>query len=232
MDKLKLVPVMELEPSSFSKSELPFPNETGSESPQAWDEYWRNSLNQSGISDLEPYELGSWLVPLQQILSKSKTFELILKSELQNYECSNSNPDPDEFSSLSGGFIIEVNGDAIIYPQCCGSLENISEWKHFALSENDEEEMLWIGHPWLMVKSLDKDTLQLRKTAEYGEPDEPVIITVNKKELLTALISCESELQKLNELLKDTLPKFLMSDDTEKLKEICKVMVYGHSQIQ
>ena len=82
MNKVRFVPVIEVEPGDFRKTDIPLPNGTASENPNGWDKYWRKSLSESKIENIDPYQLGSWLVPLKQLLSKPKTLSLVLKNKL------------------------------------------------------------------------------------------------------------------------------------------------------
>ena len=51
---ISLIPVIEFEPASYSKRTRELPSITSREDPQAWELYWRESLEDSGIEDYLP----------------------------------------------------------------------------------------------------------------------------------------------------------------------------------
>src|SRR5262245_7545819 len=67
LERIELVPVVELEPSAYATRERPLPAWSGREEPAAWGRYWRASLADSGLVGLEPLGPGSWLVPVRQL---------------------------------------------------------------------------------------------------------------------------------------------------------------------
>jgi len=75
------IPVLELEPGTFSPVSPGHPLGSAAESPAAWDAYWKESLANAGITDLTPWRPGSWLVPLDQ-LSMCETLRVVMRYEL------------------------------------------------------------------------------------------------------------------------------------------------------
>ena len=231
MNEIALIPVMEVEPSHFQRVNRESPNVTARANPEAWDEYWFGSLADSGIRDLKPYEPGSWLVPLAGIEPNESMVQL-MRAEIEAMEYHLSNLRKDDIGSIGGGYALEVDGTAAVYPQCCGALDNISEWERFSLSDNTEEEMLWIGHPWLMVKSISSTLLEIRKTAEYGEPEEPVVIRLSKAGLQAAVETARDELSEFCLTLRKVLPRaFSVPLSQEVLDMMTTIMVYGHATV-
>lgn len=60
-----------------------------------------------------------------------------------------SNADPEStkdvkehFSALPGGYVLEINQTIRVRPECCGSLQDIHEWKSGSKYVKSEEEML------------------------------------------------------------------------------------------
>jgi hypothetical protein len=78
----ELVPVADVEPGRFATGQRPLPSGSGRETPDAWHQYWLESLADSGITGLQPLRLGSWHVPVRQ-LSDSGTLEKLLDATLQ-----------------------------------------------------------------------------------------------------------------------------------------------------
>jgi hypothetical protein len=51
------------------------------------------------------------------------------------------------------GFVVTIDGNSVSRPGCCGSFwEAIAEWKRVLEERSNEWSMLWIGHPWQMVR--------------------------------------------------------------------------------
>ncbi len=57
---IELKPVVKLEPSTFSIETRTSPQGAFREIPDQWDRYWRASLADSGINDINPVIPGSW----------------------------------------------------------------------------------------------------------------------------------------------------------------------------
>jgi hypothetical protein len=81
LDNVHLVPVVELEPGTFSTRERPLPGRSCRELPDQWNRYWLDSLADSGIVGLAPLRPGSWQVPTRHLTDPailSKFFAAIL----------------------------------------------------------------------------------------------------------------------------------------------------------
>lgn len=206
---MKLIPVLELEPSLYAKQHREIPE---SSERDAWHSYWKESLADSGIENLEPYEHSSWLVPLDSIL-EPQIIAAVLNQHLglTNTRSQDTSLSLDErISPLPGGYILEIDENTKIRPQCCGTLEDLHNWKHALQSSGADEQTLWIGHPWLMVSSVANEHLRLRETVEYGEPIDLIDIQVEKKNLEQAIQWAEAKLidfgNRLRPVLKDFFP--------------------------
>jgi hypothetical protein len=68
----------------------------------------------------------------------------------------NGNRSPYIVMGVDGGYIIEVSEAVTITHRCCSDLGNIEEWDKAANWIESVETMLWIGHPWLLVSSIDQ----------------------------------------------------------------------------
>ncbi len=200
---MKLIPVVEFEPFTFQTVEREHPTDYGIDNPQSWDDYWRNSLADSGIINIEPYRMRSWFIEASKLTPK--IVEILLNKTYKIHDKTATSLE--EIGSLSGGYVLEVSKTVQITPQCCGSLEDIEEWETASDWNNTKEMMLWIGHPWLMVSSVSDRHLQIRRTAEYGKPDEPVLITIDRHKLKKAIIVAREQLDIFKQVLLVALPK-------------------------
>ncbi|MBD1921417.1 hypothetical protein H6F77_09980 [Microcoleus sp. FACHB-831] len=220
---MNLVPVVEFRPTEYQTKHHEMPENSKANSLELWDAYWRNSLADSGIITLEPYANGSWLVETEILLNNKKTIELMLIKHLTNFKSGLIKSISEEVGALYGGYILEIDEKLKIYPECCGSLKDIQEWKDISEWEDSQETTLWIGHPWLMVSAIDEEYLQFRRTAEYREPPKPVIFQVKKSDLKLAIRIAEDNLFKFQEviwpILRNIIPK--------NAEEVLKILVYG-----
>lgn len=193
---MRLIPVIEFEPYRFQSAEREIPDNG-----ESWNEYWRDSLADSGIVDIEPYGGGGWMIETHKL-----TVEIL--EILLNKTCKASDEagvNLDEMISLSGGYVLEV-AETVFRPQCCGCLEDIESWETASAWVDAEEMTLWIGHPWLLVSSVDDRYLQIKRTAEYGEPEEPVVTIVDRYELKKAIIVAKEQLDLFRQVVLAVLP--------------------------
>ncbi|MBW4649244.1 MAG: hypothetical protein KME06_11130 [Kastovskya adunca ATA6-11-RM4] len=202
---MNLLPVVEFAPTYYQTKHHAMPECSKWNCCDDWDAYWKNSLADSGIISLEPYAKGLWLVETEELLNHNKAIELMLQKHLID---SKGNIKED-FSALYGGYILEINETFQIYPECCGSLKDIHEWKDISKWTDSQETMLWIGHPWLMVSAIEEEYLQFRRTAEYGEPPKPVIFKVKRSDLKLAVAGAEEKLFNFQQFLLPILRKIM-----------------------
>lgn len=148
---LKLIPVVEFEPSFFQSPDRENPIYSNNDEPQDFADYWKNSLADSGIVGIDPYLEYSWFVDVSRLTPE--IVKILLNKRYEYDEESN------EFSSLSGGYILEEGTTLLATPHCCGSLIDISEWENACDWTGSDETSLWIGHPWLMVSCIDYHSL-------------------------------------------------------------------------
>jgi hypothetical protein len=110
-------------------------------------------------------------------------------------------------SNSLGGYVLEEETRFLATPHCCGSIRDIREWEEASNWTNTDEMYLWIGHPQLMVSSIDLQNLRIRETYEYNEPEEPEIFTVNRNQLKTAIIDAKQQLDNFKKVLAISVAK-------------------------
>lgn len=76
---------------------------------------------------------------------------------------------PDDHTALSGGCAVVSAESVLVEPTCCGDLKGWHEWKSAAANRESAWRMLWIGHPWLSVRSEGDDRV-LSLPHESSEP--------------------------------------------------------------
>lgn len=139
--KIELLPVIEI---NFYSEQIPSPKKGPYwEYEEEWEKFKLLCLEEAGISTkMEAVKKGSSLFRLNAIpkenLSKiiDKHFEELFGEEETVAE---------EIASLDGGYVLQVNGNQELFPQCCGTLKDIKEWENIYHGK----EYFWIGHPFL-----------------------------------------------------------------------------------
>lgn len=191
LEAIELVPVIELEPATFSTREHPLPFGTFRDVPDEWNRYWLDSLADSGIVGLSPLRFASWLVPIRQLTSSSIMARIlsILVREWRGAEVfSNSDSKP----VLMGGLALRSHNRVLIAPSCCGDLGNLSEWKDTVVYRQPEWKTVWIGHPWISVY-FKAGKLIFSEPHESDSPEARWM--VNAEELDRAVAIAEAELE-------------------------------------
>ena len=145
--RMKLLNTIEIEPWDYAKNEYESPSVSKAENPKGWSDFWYKCISDSNLQNLQPIELGSYLVDINKIgESELKT---ILKKELKDIDLS----DFEEYvGQIVGGIVIVENDKIILEPTCCGDISDIQNWEEIEKSELDKWTQLWIGHPWVFYK--------------------------------------------------------------------------------
>jgi hypothetical protein len=225
---MKLVPVIEFAPYNFQSADRQSPG--GDDVPQDWADYWRNSLADAGILDIEPYQFGSWLVEASK-LTPEVLVKLLQKEEYAIDNRTKIDLEEIGVGALSGGYVLEVSATVHVMPQCCGDIGNIKDWEIASEWTNPEETILWIGHPWLEVRSIDERYIEIRRTSESDKSDEPEIITIDRNELKAAIIDTKKQLYKFKQMLLIALPNvfphLLADSPSPTANEITELLIYG-----
>jgi hypothetical protein len=215
---LKLIPVVEFEPGFFKSDERDNPIFSKNDTPQDCSEYWKNSLADSGIVGIDPYWECSWFVEVSQLTPE--ILKILLEKRYDNSIESN------EFYSLSGGYVLEEGTVLLSTPHCCGSIRDIREWQDASNWTNTDEMYLWIGHPQLMVSSIDSQHLKITETYEYNRPEEPETFTVDRNELKAAIIDAKKQLDDFKQVLSIAVVK-VSPHVADNAIEIAEQLIYA-----
>ncbi|NJR32859.1 MAG: hypothetical protein HC778_08735 [Chamaesiphon sp. CSU_1_12] len=130
-----------------------------------------------------------------------ETVEILLNKRYK------SNVESNEFYSLSGGYVLESESKLLATPHCCGSIRDISEWEAASDWTHTDKMYLWIGHPQLMVSSIDDRHLQITETYEYNRIEDPESFAVDRDELKAAIIDAKRQLEKFKQVLSIAIVK-------------------------
>lgn len=161
-EDLQLVPVVELAPWPYARSERAMPEGSAYAVPEAWQLYWKASLADSGIHDLEPLRPASFLVPLHR-LTTPHVLRRLLQVEFVTQSFSGEEEDAENLGALSGGHALLEAGRVVIEPRCCGDLGDLRSWWNAALRRDGG---FWIGHPQVEAAQ-EEGGLVLREAEEF-----------------------------------------------------------------
>lgn len=217
---LELIPVIELEPSTYNRIERELPLANPDEDPSSWYAYWKSCLSDSGMNELEPYG-NTWFVPVTQAHTwKTSSIRSLLEDALED-----TLPvfDIEFVGSLSGGYILRTSDGREILPQCCGDLANITEWEAAAEWGSSQWKQVWIGHPWIYVRSLGAKLEFSFRESNY--PPEVDTVTVVRQELRKALIKARTQVNKFGQKLEPVLSTLVPAGS---VSEALRVLLYGH----
>ena len=95
-----------------------------------------------------------------------------------------------ESCSFFGGYAVSMNGKLILYPQCCGLLEDINAWKQI-LDPNFKDFHLTNGHPSPIISKQENQLIILCDDAEES------FIPNTEKKLILDYQQAKSALEKL-----------------------------------
>jgi hypothetical protein len=114
---ISLIPVIEFEPASYSKRTRESPSVTSRDDPQAWELYWRESLEDSGIDELHPHRAGGWYVPVTE-LTRSSTLRVMLDVAFDKVNATLEYDLPmNELPMLPGGYVVPRQNSIHLYFQ-------------------------------------------------------------------------------------------------------------------
>ena len=219
---VELIPVIELTPGTFATEDRPSPRVRLSDAPEAWQAYWRASLEDAGVVGLSAIVPGSWLVELDQLTdSDLELFRRVLAILMSDVELD----DLDTAGPLCGGYWLATE-KVHLEPGCCGDLTDLAGWFEALDYVGTEWRQLWIGHPWTHVRS-QGDGLEFAVPSETKTPVsfEPPLI-VQRTALRQAAVVAEERRRAFGEKVRLALETMVPESVIEKLATI---LVAGHS---
>lgn len=189
--KIKLIPVLEI---FHSSNDISMPSNSPCWLyPEEWQEYKRSCLLANGFSDMTSYLKGSSFYQFSEINNHNLLLQIKYRTEGWKL---------DEICPFDGGYVLNVDGKDLLFPQCCSDLGDIANW--FLLAEGDRYG-LWEGHPWPII-TVEKDIIRFDLTvAEFDEYFEPTpleeIFTIDRLALKDAVNNLMNEIEQFSERL-------------------------------
>ena len=180
---LELIPVIEI---GYNNQGIAVPNAYPYwDNPEIWDKYNEESYQKAGFLDkLIPYLKGSSFYRLSDISDDNlKKLTIEHTQELQEQSC-----------SFFGGYVLKINGQDKLFPQCCGLLADIKFWDKISSGQ----ESYYEGHPAPRINfKASKIILDLvvEENDESFEPYTDKKIILEKEELKKAVQIAKEQLK-------------------------------------
>ena len=125
-----------------------------------------------------------------------------------------------ESCAFFGGYGLKVNNEFVLFPQCCGLLSEINDWKKI-LNKNFEPFYLPECHPSPKFKKFDNEVIiECDSTYEDFYPETKSVIKVNYESLVSAVNNVCIELKEISKKL-DTF------NEEYKTKSVSKHLIWN-----
>lgn len=215
--RMKLLNTIEIEPWDYAKNEYESPSVSKAENPKGWSDFWYKCISDSNLQDLQPIELGSYLVDINKI--GEPELKTIIEKELKDVDLS----DYQEYvGQIIGGIVVLENEKIILEPTCCGDISDIQNWEEIGNAELNKWIQLWIGHPWIFYKRTD-NYIAVSDYTDYNLEDFKDISEKHKfseQELLSEIkISRKTQIE-----FENRISKILKEMGINNADEIAKLM--------
>jgi hypothetical protein len=193
--KVELIPVLEV---SYPFMDLVTEEKNPEwKYPDEWIKIYNESYKRAGFKyEFTPYCPGLQFYRPSKI--HDENLKKIVLDQLDIYLDDESGDwERDNWSSLNGGYVLRINDNDVLFPQCCGGLSEISAWKQISLGD---ENVYWEQHPNPVLKLKGENTqLICINPWEPFIPETKEVIWVNRKALKEA---CENTYKELAVLAK------------------------------
>ena len=160
---LIITPVIELSAVEFTDKEYPSPNGRWHEYPQGWENYWKSSIKDAGLTTLEQFITGLPLVDITCI--DTDELKIIIETQQEGEKLY----DEEEIIPFEGGIVIQY-GDQNLHPQCCTCIGDYSEWINLIEQQPCKWTMIWVGHPWIFAR-IRNNNVEISDYCEQNEYD-------------------------------------------------------------
>lgn len=219
--KIELIPVIEI--SNYDQN-IDFPDSGPYWKYEVeWENYNHLCNVEAGFSEfLKPYSKGSSFYKIDEISNE----DLLCAIQIEIGQMEGNNEVKDLDCSFSGGYVLEIDNISVYFPQCCGSLADIREWKNLAIGQANS---FFAGHPYPRVTNVsDKirfDFVDIEVKEKFVPPVLYKIIDLEKSKLEFAIIE-------VNKVLEIFASRLRLINQTEKLNitNIDKILIWGENE--
>jgi len=129
-----------------------------------------------------------------------------------------------ESCSLFGGYALSINGRIELYPQCCGLLEEIQDWKNI-LNEDFEDFYLKECHPSPLVTKRNEMLIVLCKDGY-----ETFFPSTTAEEIRMDYLEAKYALLKLLDKLTNFSTKLDLLSNKYGADKISNILIWGNSE--
>ena len=207
---IELIPVIEL---GYNNQGVQAPDKYPYwDNSEIWNEFHIECYKKAGFKDnLIPYLKGSSFFRLTDITDNNlKKLVIDHTQELKEQSC-----------SFFGGYVLRVDNQDRLFPQCCGLLADINFWTKVS----NGQESFYEGHPAPQITFNGNSIVFDLTTNEFDEifqPPPPVLLfQVDKIELAMAVKKTKQELITFAERLQR-----INADENLKIENIDKVLIW------
>lgn len=214
---MKLINTIEVAAYDYAKEEYEYPT-TSELAPPERNKFWLKCISDSNLGGLKSLYDGSYFVDIDTL--KIEELSEILKKELKDIDIEDF---AEQVGQLCGGVAVELNGEIVIEPSCCGDLGNLSGWENIFNSETGVWQQLWIGHPWIFYRRINNNV----EFSEYTDlnledfKDIKAVHTVPETELAEEV----KRIRKVQYDFADKIYQALTAMKVENAKDISQLMI-------
>ncbi|WP_165020560.1 hypothetical protein [Dysgonomonas sp. ZJ279] len=215
---IRLIPVIDI--TYYDQNIVSSTNGPYWEHTDEWSLFNKKCLKAAGFEgEMNPYSKGCSLYELAKITNRNLT--KLVFDEIKDIDKDGN--DMDCVGSLSGGYILNVDDEDILYPQCCGSLNDIKSWEELI---GDEDLSFWIGHPSPSIikneNSIVFDLEHSNVNENYVPNPNKFIVEVNKNSLTKAIDDAKLQLEIFSVQL-----LAINATNQWNISDIDKLLIYG-----
>lgn len=192
----ELIPVLEI---GYQNQRIDIPEQYPYwEHPEVWQDFADKSLKKAGFKDqFIPYSKGSSFYRALEI--SDENLIKIINDHFDIYVSSETEWDEERVTALIGGYVLRVNSQDKLFPQCCSDLSDIVYWEAIA---KYGQAKFYNGHPAPEIVFENENVVILCE--DHFESFVPITderIVVPKTDLLEAYESAILELQEFERKL-------------------------------
>jgi hypothetical protein len=213
MNRIEFIPLIELATKKDAGSEKT-PDGNSLTNPNEWNKYQVQELNKNYLKIPEPISPG---------IFQYKLFDIDIEELERAINLHIGDTHINQSCSLFGGYAISINGTIELYPQCCGLLEEIQDWKNI-LNDDFEDFYLKECHPSPTVTKRDDQIIILCKD-EY----ETFIPSTTKAKITLDYQEAKSAFLELLKKLTDFSTNLDSLSHKYGTKNISDILVWGHN---
>ncbi|MDR1910994.1 MAG: hypothetical protein LBQ52_01430, partial [Helicobacteraceae bacterium] len=170
--KVRLIPVLDI--SNEGKDIKAPQNSPAWEFQNEWADYFKAANRQAGFSDnLTPYL--NWYTFYKLDSLSDRDLLTLVNRALDESRDENGEIDMEALCSFEGGFILNIDGRDLLFPQCCSRLAYIEEFQRVVAND---VEFFYHGHPAPIV-TIESGIVRFDTTKDSFAPPTQGIIELS-----------------------------------------------------